>query len=69
MKQYRFFFHYNKSKNCMTVHYRGECLTTKHIKCGVPIETKWNPEQPRLVLRGWCSGLVINPSADTITIY
>lgn len=68
-KQHRFFFHYNKPKNLMTVHYRGECYTVKHIKCGVPVETKWNTTQPRIVMRGWCNGIQINFDNSEITIY
>ena len=58
MKQYRFFFHYRRSTNGMTVHFKGKCIPTKNVECKVPIETKYSETQPRLVLRGYCKEIV-----------
>ena len=58
MKQYRFFFHYRKSTNGMTVHFRGKCIPTKNVECRVPVETKYSHVQPRLVLRGYCKEII-----------
>jgi hypothetical protein len=58
MKQYRVFFHYRKSTNGMTVHFRGKCIPTKNVECKVPVETKYIETQPRLVLRGYCNQIV-----------
>jgi hypothetical protein len=49
----RFFFHYNKFNHGMTVHWKNQCIPVDDISCEVPVETKWNNSQPRLVLRGW----------------
>ena len=54
IKKYRFFYHYNKANNGMTVHFRGVCYPCKHVRCNVPSETKWNKTQPRLVMQGFC---------------
>jgi len=66
--QYRFFFHYNKAKNTMTVHFRNKCIVVKHIRCDVPVETKWNKAQPRIVMRGWCHAVQLNTETDTAHI-
>lgn len=58
MKQYRFFFHYRKSTNEMTVHFKGKCIPAKNVECKVPVETKYSHVQPRLVLRGYCKEIV-----------
>jgi hypothetical protein len=66
MKKYRFFTHYNKQHDKMTVHFRGKCYIAKDIVCNPAVETKWNDTQPRLVLRGWCSSIEV--SIDKIII-
>ena len=53
MKKYRFFYHYYKQKRKMSVHFRGKCTVVDDILCKVPCETKWNLEQPMLVMRGF----------------
>jgi hypothetical protein len=55
----RFFFHYRKQTNTMTIHWKKECLQAKEIKCSVPVETKWNKIQPRLVIQGFASEVII----------
>lgn len=57
MKKYRFFFHYRKSTGGMTVHFKGICYPCIDVECLVPIETKRNNVQPRLVLQGFCSNI------------
>lgn len=59
MKKYRFFYHYYRQYNCMSVHYRGKCYRTKDVICKVETETKWNKRQPRLVERGWATSIDI----------
>lgn len=59
MKQYRFFFHYRRSTNGMTVHFRGKCYPTKNVECKVQVETKYSQTQPRLVLRGYCKEIIV----------
>lgn len=53
MKTYRFFYHYNKPKKAMTVHFRGTCFIVNDVTCLVPTESKWNKGQPKLVMRGF----------------
>jgi hypothetical protein len=57
--QRRFFYHYNKHNRGMTLHYKGKCIPTTNIVCMVPCETKWNKNQPHLVMRGWANGVDI----------
>lgn len=56
-KLYRFFYHYNRHNNKMTIHFRGKCHIVDNIKCEVPTETKWNKIQPKLVLQGYCTNV------------
>lgn len=64
--RYRFFFHYRKSTGGMTVHFRGKCYSCKNVICEANCETKYNKEQPRLVLQGWADEITIKD--DTIII-
>lgn len=57
MKKYRFYYHYYKQYNEMSVHFKGKCYRVGDVKCFVPTETKWNNRQPKLVIRGFCSNL------------
>ena len=59
MSEYRFFYHYRRSNNRMTVHFRGKCLSCENIKCRVPCETKRNKKQPKLVMQGFCKEVFI----------
>jgi hypothetical protein len=68
MKSYRFFYHYYKAKQKMTVHFRGKCHTVKHVRCLVPCETKWNPTQPNIVMQGFAHDVTIDTVTDTAII-
>ena len=57
--KYRFFYHYNKPKKIMTVHFKGVCYPVQNVTCHVPCETKWNDTQPQLVMRGFCGRVTI----------
>lgn len=59
MKRYRFFYHYNKQHNKMSVHFRKQCLIVEDVVCNVPCESKWNKTQPNLVMRGYAADVVI----------
>lgn len=52
-KRYRFFYHYNKPLDKMTVHFRGVCYNADDIDCNPPARSKRNKTQPRLVMQGW----------------
>lgn len=51
-KEYRFFYHYYKQRNGMSVHFKKQCYLTRHVICNVPCETKYNKTQPYLVMQG-----------------
>lgn len=53
MKKYRFYYHYNKPNNKMTVHFKNKCYIVDDVVCCVWCETKWNNTQPKLVIRGF----------------
>lgn len=55
----RFFFHFRKSTGELTLHWNKQCIPIKDIECNVPVETKWNNKQPRVVLRGFASSVEI----------
>jgi hypothetical protein len=67
MKKYRFFYHYYKQKNCMTVHFKKKCIIANNIKCETPCETKWNKTQPMLVMQGWATNVLLKEENDIIT--
>ena len=53
-KHRRFFYHYNKIKKCLTVHFANKCLLTDNILCLTASESKDNNQQPRKTIQGWC---------------
>jgi len=59
MKRYRFFFHYNRGKRAMSVHFRGVCYIVDNVTCDQVCETKWNRYQPYLVMQGFAYGVDI----------
>lgn len=59
-RTYRFFFHYYKQKGKMSVHFKKQCTVIKDIDCRVPVETKYNKTQPRLIMRGFCKEIIID---------
>ena len=50
---------YNKPNNKITVHYKGSCLLTENIEVQVPCNSKWNKQQPKLVIQGFCKNIII----------
>lgn len=59
MKKYRFFYHYYKQYNEMSVHFKGTCYRTKNVICNVPTETKWNKNMPKLVVQGFSRSIKV----------
>ena len=57
---YRFFYHFRRSTNGMTVHFKGKCIPCMEVKCKVPCETKRNKQQPKLVMQGFCNKITID---------
>lgn len=68
MRKYRFFYHYRRSIGGMSVHFRNSCYPCVNVKCNVPVETKYNKIQPRLVMQGFYNYLDIDLSTETIII-
>lgn len=62
----RFFFHFRKSTGDLTLHWNRTCIPVKNIDCRVPVETKWNSQQPKVVLRGWAEEIQIDSSQKAI---
>ena len=59
MKKYRFYFHYYRRFDEMSIHFKGYCMRAKEVICECPIETKWNNQQPKVVLQGWAESVEI----------
>ena len=57
-KTRRFFFHYRKMDGRMSVHYKQQCFVVDDVECNVPVKTKRNNRQPRLVMAGDCEKIV-----------
>ena len=55
----RFFYHYYKQKNCMTVHWRGACYPVQMLYCYAATELKRNNRQPRVTMQGWAHSIRI----------
>lgn len=55
-----FYFHYDKDKKCMVLHYSGSIIYVKDINCHTPTRTKWNDGHPTLVLEGECNAVTIS---------
>ncbi len=67
-KKYRFFYHYFKQKNKMSVHFRGKCTIVNDIICMCPSATKWNKTQPYLVMQGFCENVIIGEDGNALII-
>lgn len=66
MKPRRFFFHFRKQTGELTLHWNKQCISVKDVVCNVPVETKWNKQQPHVVLQGWATSVVIDGKTATI---
>lgn len=62
----RFFFHFRKATGDITLHWNKQCIPVQNIVCHVPVETKWNKQQPRVVLRGFAKEIIIEDGTATI---
>jgi len=54
-KKYRFFYHYFKAKNKLSVHWMGACHVVNNVVCDVSCESHWQKSQPRLIMRGFAT--------------
>lgn len=65
--KFRFFYHYYKQYNKMSVHFKKTCHTVDDVVCkGVDTETKWNKTQPMLVIRGFANNITIKDGVAII---
>jgi len=62
----RFYYHYNKVKKCLTVHFNGTCYFTEDILCLVPTESHSQKHQPRKIVRGWYNKIKHTNTLTTI---
>ena len=67
MKTKRFFYHYNKASKRLTVHYDNKCTPVDNVICNVPTESKWNKQQPLLVIQGHTAGIEIKQLETGLT--
>jgi hypothetical protein len=58
-KSFRFFYHYYKQKNKMSIHFKKTCTVVDDVQCNVPCETKWKKTQPNLVMQGFAKNIII----------
>lgn len=71
--KYRFYYHFNKpmtKKNgdvIWSVHFKQKCYFVKNIVCMVPTATKQNKTQPRGVVRGHCTDVIIKDDIAIIS--
>lgn len=59
MKKYRFFYHYYKQYDRMSVHFKNTCSDVEKVVCSVPCESKKNKTQPRRVMQGFAKEVKI----------
>jgi hypothetical protein len=64
--KYRFFYHYRRSTDGVSVHFRGKCIPCANVKCNVPCESKRNKQQPRWVMQGFCKEVLLTDSIAII---
>lgn len=66
-KKYRFFYHWRKCDDRMTVHFRGRCINVYGVTCRAECEEKRNVHQPRLVMQGFTSAVEVKNDRAFIT--
>ena len=58
--KWRFFYHWRKCDDRMSIHFRGKCMPCDDVQTdGVKTETKRNKRQPRLVIQGFAKNVRI----------
>jgi len=63
MNKRRFWFHYNKPASAkqgrplLTLHYLDKCHLVEALEITTPTETHNRKRQPRVVVRGWATGV------------
>lgn len=68
-KKYRFFYHYYRQYDCMSIHYKGACTRVDSVVCEAKNETKRNKTQPRLVIQGFSSNVkIVKRGKETVAI-
>lgn len=49
----------------MTIHFNKKCFVVDEIQCNVPVQTKRNKRQPRMVMAGDCNQIILNDDFNT----
>ena len=57
--KWRFFYHYFRQKDKMSIHFQNTCYVVDHVVCQVPCESKRSTRQPRLRMVGWATRVEI----------
>jgi len=50
----------------MSLHYKKQCFQVENIVCNALIHTKWNKKQPRIVMAGKASDIIVKGDSATI---
>lgn len=66
MKPRRFFYHYFKAKDKMSVHFDSACCVVDRVVCKVPCESHRQKRQPRLIMRGFAKYVTVADGVATI---
>jgi hypothetical protein len=67
MNKNRFFYHWRKSDDRMTVHFRKRCINVYGVTCLAACEEKRNKRQPRLVMQGFAKSVTVVNDRAIIT--
>ena len=66
MKPRRFFYHYYRQVDRMSVHFKNTCHVVDHVRCQVPCEDHRRRTQPRLVMRGFARQVRIFKEGEAV---
>ena len=58
-RKYRFFYHYNRQKNKISIHFRGKCYLVDNLSICVAAVSKRSEKSPKFVVQGWTKGIKI----------
>lgn len=52
----------------MSIHFRGRCSVVDNVQCLVTCVSKYNKRQPRVVMQGYATDVIISKNGKTATI-
>ena len=65
-RKYRFFYHYRKQTQRLTLHYKGKCIPVDDLVCDVKTESKWNKRQPLVVMQGFAKNVKLETTDERV---